>query len=289
MEKFQNTQENKEKWLKKVRDIYKLSGKSDLTFNNYRSHINRFLNYYPEETDFNNIDEDIILEFIKKNYLDLNRASDTVNVAIHSIRCLYSICFKRELNKKLLPSIKRHQTIPTIISKEDFLVIANNEKNLKNKCWLMLAFCCGLRESEVVTVKIENIFAKEHKLKVSGKGNKERYTILPDGVIKILRLYCKYNHITEKTGYLFKGTDGREHSSQAYPTNYFIKIRKQYNLPETITFHSLRHSFATYFLLNGGDLIVLQTMLGHKNLNTTRRYIHFSQNYNHLDGIRYAN
>lgn len=288
MKSFLNSKENKEKWLKKVRDIYKLSGKSDLTFKNYRSHINKFLNYYPEGTDFNNIDEDIILEFIKKNYLDLKRASDTVNVAIHSIKCLYSICFKRELNKKLLPSIKRHQTIPTIISKEDFLVIVNNEKNLKNKCWLMLAFCCGLRESEVVTVKIENIFAKEHKLKVLGKGNKERYTILPDGVIKVLRLYCKYNHITKKTGYLFKGTNGREHSSQAYPTTYFIKIRKQYGLPETITFHSLRHSFATYFLLNGGDLIVLQTMLGHRNINTTRRYIHFSQNYNHLDGIRYA-
>lgn len=289
MKSFLNTKENKEKWIKKVREIYKLGGKSNLTINNYSSHINRFLNYYPESTDFKNIDEDSILEFIKKNYLNLDRASDTVNVAIHSIKCLYSICFKIELNKKLLPNIKRHQTIPSIISKEDFINMVNGEQNLKNKCWLMLAFCCGLRESEVVTVRIENIFAKEHKLKVIGKGNKERFTILPDGVIKILRLYCKYNHITEKTGYLFKGIDGKEHSSPKYPTNYFAKIREKYQLPKTITFHSLRHSFATYYLMNGGDLIVLQTMLGHSNLNTTRRYIHFSQNYNHLDGIRYVN
>lgn len=288
MRNLQNTQENRKKWLEKVRELIKLSGKSNFTFYNYRSHINRFLNYYSEDTDFNDVNEDIILEFIKKEYLNLNRASDTINVAICSIRYLYSVCFKIELNKKLIPNIKRTQTIPTVIPKEDFIKIFNGESNLKNKCWLLLAFCSGLRASEVVTIKIENINSKEHKLKVLGKGKKERYTILPDVVIKYLRIYCKYNHITQKSGFLFKGTGDLEHSSTRYPTVYFDKIKKKYNLPDTITFHSLRHSFATYFLLNGGDLITLQTMLGHSNLNTTRRYIHFSQNYNHLDGIKYV-
>ena len=153
---------------------------------------------------------------------------------------------------------------------------------------LLLAFCCGLRSSEVVSIKIENINAKEHKLKVLGKRGKERYTILPDIVIKFLRLYCKYNNITQKTGYLFKGTGSLEHPTRACPTTYFGTIKKEYNLPKTVTFHSLRHSFATYFLLNGGNLITLQSLLGHSNLNTTRRYIHFSQDYNHLDGIRYV-
>lgn len=288
MKDLQNTQANREKWLKKVRDLIKLSGKSEATFNNYRSHINRFLNSYSEDTDFNDIDEDSILEFIKNEYLNLNRASDTINVAICSIRYLYSVCFKIELNKKLIPNIKRSQTIPTIIPKEDFIKIFNGEKNLKSKCWLLLAFCSGLRASEVVTLRIENINAKEHKLKVLGKRNKERYTVLPDIVIKYLRLYCKYNHITKKSGYLFKGNKGREHGSTKHPTHFFEHLSKKYNLPRTITFHSLRHSFATYFLLNGGDLIKLQTMLGHSNLNTTRRYIHFSQDYNHLDGIKYV-
>lgn len=288
MKNLQNTQENKAKWIKKVESLLELSGKSDTTFNNYKSHINRFLNFYTEDTDFNTVDEDKILEFIKINYLNLNRASDTINVAICSIRYLYSVCFKIELNKKLIPNIKRTQTIPTIIPKEDFIKIVNGEKNLKYKCWLLLAFCSGLRAREVVKVRIEHIDAREHKIKILGKGNKERYTILPDIVIKYLRLYCKYNHITDKEGYLFKGTDGREHSSTKYPTEFFDRIRKKYNLPKTITFHSLRHSFATYFLLNGGDLITLQTLLGHSNLNTTRRYIHFSQDYNHLDGINYV-
>lgn len=201
---------------------------------------------------------------------------------------MYSVCFKIELNKKLIPNIKRIQTIPAIIPKPDFIKIVNNEKNLKSKCWLLLAFCCGLRAEEVVQLRIENIDSKNHKLKVLGKGSKERYTILPDIVIKYLRLYCKYNHIADKNGYLFKGTNGKEHSSTRYPTQFFEKIREKYDLPNTITFHSLRHSFATYFLLNGGELITLQSMMGHSNLNTTRRYIHFSQDYNHLDGIRYV-
>lgn len=62
-------------------------------------------------------------------------------------------------------------------------------------------FCCGLRRSEVATLKIENIYSKEHKLKVIGKGNKERFTILPDVVVKILRLYYKEKsiHLTQVT------------------------------------------------------------------------------------------
>lgn len=111
---------------------------------------------------------------------------------------------------------------------------------------------------------------------------------MPDITIKVLRLYCKYNHITEKTGFIFKGTRGNNHLSHNYCTEFFDRIKKKYNLPDIIVFHSLRHSFATYFLMNGGDLIVLQTLMGHRNINTTRRYIHFSQNYNHLEGINYV-
>ena len=283
-----NSEENKKIWLEKVNNIMKIGGKSDITFNNYKCHINRFLNFYPIDTDFKNVNEDDILEFIKEQYLKLNRANDTINIAICAIKFLYSICFRIELNKKLLPYIKKAQTLPSIISKEDFIDIFNNEQDLKKKCWLLLAFCSGLRASEVVCIKIENIYSCEHKIKVLGKGNKERYTILPDITIKYLRLYCKYNHITKKTGFLFEGIDGHEHSSRKYPSIFFDNIKKKYRLPSNVTFHSLRHSFATYYLINGGDLLTLQSLMGHNNLNTTRRYIHFSKDFNHLEGIKYV-
>ena len=285
---FTNTTENKKIWVEKVRTILEMGGRSQNTFVNYKSHIKRFLDYYPEDTNFESILEDEILVFLKKNYLDLKKCSSTINVAINAIKFLYSVCFKIELSKKLLPKIKITQALPSIISKQDFISIFNDEKNLKHKCWLLLAFCSGLRASEVVSIRIENIFANEHKIKILGKGCKERYTILPDITIYYLRLYCKYNHITKKTGYLFEGKKGHEHLSDRNPTNYFCRLKEKYNLPKEMCFHSLRHSFATYYLMNGGDLLVLQEMLGHNHLNTTKRYIHFSKDFNHLEGINYV-
>lgn len=70
--------------------------------------------------------------------------------------------------------------IPTTIDKETFIKILNEEKNLKHKCWLLLAYCSGLRAEEVASIKLKDINVKEHKLKVLGKRKKERFTILPD-------------------------------------------------------------------------------------------------------------
>lgn len=283
-----NTEENKNIWVEKIKTILMMGGKSECTFNNYKTHIKRFLNYYSSDTDFKTLQEEDILDYIIKNYVNTEKASNTTNVAICSIRFLYEVCFKITLNKKLLPTAKLEKSIPTIISKHDFIKIFNNENNIKHKCVLLLAFCSGLRASEIVSLKIENIFASEHKLKVLGKGNKERFTILPDITIKVLRIYCKYNNITNKTGFLFKGSGNKKHLSRSYCTEYFRLLKLKYNLPDIVVFHSLRHSFATYYLINGGDLISLQSLMGHRNINTTRRYIHFSKDYNHLEGINYV-
>jgi len=70
--------------------------------------------------------------------------------------------------------------------------------------------------------------------------------------------------------------------------NYFSVLKYNYNLDENISFHSLRHSFATYYLSNGGSLLTLKSMLGHTHLNTTTIYLHLSQNFNELEGIKYV-
>ena len=174
------------------------------------------------------------------------------------------------------------------MTKSTFINIVNNEKILKHKCWLLLTFCSGLRVEEVATVRIENIYSNEHKLKVLGKGNKERYTILPDIVIKFLRLYYLSKNMTEKNGYLFKGTNNNEHISSVTIVNYFCAIKKLYNLDINITFHCLRHSFATYYLMNGGDIFMLKSMMGHKALISTSIYIHLAQDFNNIKGIKYV-
>lgn len=283
---FMNTDQNQKIWIEKVHTNLKLRGRSERTFDNYKSALNRFLKYYDSSINIKKLKENDIIEFLNYEYLIPNKCKTSYNLAVASIRLLYLVCFNVSFNNILLPSSKLVKRLPTILPKKDFIYIFNNEANLKHKCWLILAFCSGLRVNEVANVKIEDLSSKEHKIKVLGKGNKERYSILPDISIKVLALYCKKYNI--KSGYLFKGTDGKDIMNNKTIINYFSVLKDNYNLNDNISFHSLRHAFATYYLSNGGSLLNLQSMLGHTNLNTTTIYLHLSQNFNELEGIKYV-
>lgn len=285
---MKNTKTNQIKWLKKIEDTLEIGGRSKRTYENYKSQINKFFRYYDENIDINKLNEDDLLDYFKNNYLNHNISSNTLNLGICSIRYLFSICFNKELNKKKLPNYKLRKRLPVIIPKDEFIYIFNNEKNIKHQCWLILGFCSGLRVDEVSSLRIENINSKEHKLKVLGKGNKERYTRLPDIVIKCLRLYCKKYHIIEKEGYIFNSHNYNDKPNSGTIANYFTELMKKYNKFGIYTFHSLRHSFATYYLSSGGSILTLKSMLGHRSLNTTIRYLHLSQNFNEVEDKRYV-
>lgn len=285
-----NTEKNQKMWIEKVHENLILRGRSERTFNNYKSILIRFLNYYDNNTIIKNLKETDIIAFLNDEYFKTNKCKNTYNLAVASIRLLYIVCFNISLNHTLLPSCKLVKKIPTIVTKDTFLTIFNNEHNLKHKCWLLLAFCSGLRVDEVATLRIENIFPKEHKLKILGKGNKERFTVLHDITIKFLWLYYKQQHLTKKSGYLFNNyqSSSLEHLNSKTIINYFSVIKDTYHLDNNISFHSLRHSFATYYLKSGGNFLALQSMLGHTNLNTTTIYLHLSQNFNEISGAKYV-
>ena len=281
-----NNEKNKKVWLKKCEETLRMGGRSEVTIKNYRYAIIRFLNRYDEKTNISKLTTDDIIKYFKKDFIDKGLSAATYNVNLAAVRFFYLICFDRSISKVLLPNSKLRKRFPKIVTKELFLKIINNEDNLEHKCWLLLSFCCGLRISEVATIKIEDIYSKEHKLRVLGKGNKERFTILPDIVIKFLRLFYQKKRYTHKKGYLFIGQNVNNHICERTIGNYFSSLKKEYNLPPEITEHSLRHSFATYFLMNGGDLLVLKSMMGHKSLNSTSIYVHLSQNFNNIKGIK---
>lgn len=283
-----NNEKNRIKWVKKCEETLKLGGRSNHTIINYKCAWNKFFKYFPEDIYISKLKDEEIINYFKKEFLDINKASSSYNLNLCAIRFLYSVCFKKELSKILLPNAKIRKRFPVIITKEEFIRIFNLEKNIKHKCWLLLSFCSGLRSFDIANLKIEYIDSKNHKLKVLGKGNKERFTILPDVVIKFLRIYYKRYHISDKEGYLFKGTKNNEHMHTRTITSYFCDLKKDFGISKNITEHSLRHSFATYFLMNNGDLLTLQSMLGHENLVTTSIYIHMAHDFNNLKGINYA-
>ena len=281
-----NTKENQKRWIEKVHENLILRGRSDKTFINYKSVLVRFFKYYKEKTIIEDLNENDIIAFLNDEYIKLNKSKNSYNLGIASIRLLYLICFEKTLNRLLLPSCKLPKRLPTILPRNKFIEIINTDNNLKHKCWLVLAFCSGLRVDEIANLKVENLLFNNHKIKVIGKGDKERFTILPDISIRLIKLYCKEKNIN--SGYLFNGTNGRSVMNSKTIINYFSVIKDTFNLDDNISFHSLRHSFATYYLINGGSLLTLQSMLGHVNLNTTVIYLHLSQNFNELEGIKYV-
>ncbi|MGN1268949.1 MAG: tyrosine-type recombinase/integrase [Candidatus Aphodocola sp.] len=281
-----NTEKNQNIWIEKVHQNLILRGRSERTVINYKSTLLRFFDFFDSNTYIKKLKEKDIINFLNDEYIKLNKCKNTYNLAVCSIRLLYIVCFNISLNRVLLPTSKLVKKLPTIIPKDIFLKIINNEPILKHKCWLILAFCCGLRVNEVANVKFEDLNFKEHKLKVLGKGNKERYTILPNIVIKLLNIYCINNNIS--IGYIFKGTNGKPRMNEKTIINYFSVIKDTYNLNDNISFHSLRHSFATYYLSSGGSLLKLKSMFGHTNLNTTTIYLHLSQDFNELEDKRHV-
>lgn len=282
-----NTEANKQKWIKMVNDTLTMGGKSKITINKYTYAIERFLNSHGNNTKISAFTEKEIIKYLKKKFIDTNLKATTYNFNLAAIFYFYNLCFEKEFNKKLLPKAKLAKKLPTILDKKLFIQMINKEYNIEHKCWLLLGFCCGLRTIEIASIKIEDIDVNNHRLKIIGKGNKERYTILPDICITKLREYCKVKRITYKTGYLFPGNNGEIHISPRTIGNYFTNYAKEFNLQKNISFHTLRHSFATYFLMNGGDQFVLKDMLGHSSLSTTAIYVHLANDFNNLKGINY--
>ncbi len=267
--------------MQKVKDLLLLRKCSDRTISNYLSCINRFKNYYKRK-DLEKLNEDDILEYLKKNFINIGCSAATINVNRAAIKYYYLVNFNKNFSNVLLPQTKIPSRFPKIISKQDFIKMFNSEFNLKHKIWIMLAYGSGLRISEVASLKISDILSKEHKIRIIGKGNKERYAPLPNFTLKLLRLYWIQNKDKITNDYFFPGKYKATKDtciSSFGIKEAFQKIKENNNLDNSITFHTLRHSYATEFIKNGSDIWELKNILGHSSINTTSIYLHMAENF----------
>ena len=272
--------------LQKVKDLLKIRGCSDRTTTNYLSCINRFKNYYEaKEVDLKNLKEQDILEYLKVNCINIGFSAATINVNRAAIKYYYLVNFNIDMNKTLLPSCKVKSRFPKLITKQQVIQIVNNESNLKHKLWIILGYGSGLRISEVATLKVSNILSSEHKMRVVGKGNKERYVPLPNITLKLLRIYYIKNKDKITKDYLFPGI--YEKTKQSHINSFtikeaFQKIKLNNQLDSSFTFHTLRHSYATEFIKNGGDIWELKSILGHSSINSTMIYLHMAEDFKNV-------
>jgi len=268
----------KEEMVDKLIDNYILRGYSKVTIRNYCSIIKRFLKYF-EETEVKDLLEEELLEYLKETILEEGLTTKTYNCHVSVLRYFYLLLFDRSLNSVRLPLCKCENKITTIVSREVLLTMIRETTNIKHKAWLCLAYGSGLRLSEVATLKIENILSRERKLKIFGKGRKERFTILPDFTLQILREYYFLELFGEKNGYLFKGCKDNHHISPINIMKFFKRINQKYNLPVEFTFHSLRHCFATHYIMDGGEPFTLKALLGHSSMKSTAIYVNLARDF----------
>lgn len=200
-------------------------------------------------------------------------SASTLNIAINALKFYYGEMLKR----KFVYSIRRpkkDKKLPVVLSQEKVSKILSSVNNIKRKLILMLVYSAGLRVGEVVRLRVEDIDVKRRLIRVrSGKGRKDRYTILFEVALKTFKEYVE-KYKPEK--WLFPGQRKDRHISTRTVQAIFEKARNKAGIKKDVTVHSLRHSFATHLPESGVNLRYIQELLGHKHSKTTEIYTHVS-------------
>jgi len=234
--------------------------------------ITKFYNQPPDKMTQEKI-EDYLL------YLKLDKG--LAPNSCYSVLCGLRF-FNKHVTEKEIPvtySIRRKpRKLPQVLTMENIWKIISSAKNLKHKMILMTTYSAGLRASETLKLKTENIDSKAMLIKVEdGKGKKDRYTLLSKRLLGELRTYyCKYRPGT----YLFPSSFGKKKDKPlAYETirSVYEDARKKAGVKKGNGIHTLRHSFATHLLEAGYDLRKIQVLMGHSRLTTTMIYLHVSR------------
>ncbi|KAA1244893.1 tyrosine-type recombinase/integrase [Aquimarina sp. RZ0] len=209
---------------------------------------------------------------------------------VYGLRALYKL--KRMSDKHIsLPHIEGSKKLPVVLSQSEIKSFITTPKLLKHRLILSLLYDCGLRRFELLNLQVSDLDFDRKMLHIrQGKGRKDRYVPLGDLVIKGLKIYLE----TDKPSvWLFTGNDrsGKTVPFSKGGVQWVIKqARKQSGINKQITWHTLRHSYATHLLEMGLDIVSLKEVLGHSCIKTTMMYLHISrlgrqQSFSPLDRV----
>jgi len=191
------------------------------------------------------------------------------------------------------PRVGRKLPDTLSLSEIDSLIAAvdlSSAEGERNRAILETLYGCGLRVSELVSLKISDLFFDEGFIKVTGKGNKQRFVPVGNPTLKFINIYRNTvrKHVAIQKGFedtLFLNRRGKQ-LSRAMIFTMIKQLALKINLNKVISPHTLRHSFATHLLENGADLRSIQLMLGHESITTTEIYVHLDRK--HLTQIMHA-
>lgn len=244
------------------------------TVKNYVFCFERFINYY-KDIELININENDIRDYLQ-TLIQEKRSNSYINQTINAIKFYYEIVLGMPNRFYEIERPIKEFKLPNVISKEEIFSIIKHTNNIKHKCIVSLLYSAGLRRSELLNLKLEDIDSKRMLIKIKqAKGNKDRYSVLNKSVLNDLRSYYKtYN----PKSYLFENSISGKKYSASSVLSIVVNAAKKANIKQRVTPHMLRHSFATHLLENGTDLRYIQILMGHNSTKTTEIYTHVATN-----------
>ncbi|QTV05094.1 tyrosine-type recombinase/integrase [Faecalibacter bovis] len=244
--------------------------------NTLKTYANEFIAFLQMFTQYNpqEITTDLIRRYLVYCAQDLELSEFTINSRMNAIKFYYEQVL--HLNRMFfdIPRPKKPNLLPKVLSVNEVRQIINLTTNLKHQMILKSIYGMGLRVSEAVNLKIEDLDSDTMLVHIKGaKGKKDRIVILPETLLLELR---EYYVVYKPKEYLFENRFGNQMSTRSIQMIFkngleLSKSRKKVGV------HSLRHSFATHLLESGTDVILIQQLLGHNSIKTTLTYTHVSR------------
>ena len=285
---------NWDSYIKSYQSYLKIErGLSKNTIENYSFDIERLCLFLDQNNSMVSpiiIGEEMVQQFIYNISKEVNPRSQAR--IISGLKSFFGYLIFEEYRKdNPLESIETPKTgrkLPDVLAVDEIdrlieaIDLTTNEGE-RNRAILETLYGCGLRVSELVALKISDLFFEEGFIKITGKGNKQRFVPISEITQKYIQLYRETirNNVNIQKGFedtLFLNRRGRQLTRAMIFTiikNLAVKI----DLHKTISPHTLRHSFATHLLENGADLRSIQLMLGHESITTTEIYVHLDRKF----------
>ncbi|HEY5525694.1 MAG TPA: site-specific integrase [Clostridium sp.] len=261
----------KEQVLEKLKFDVELRGLSKNTQDEYFTKVKIFQDYYNKPAT--ELGEKDIREFLHYLTTEKKLSSGSVNSYNSGLRFLYGVTLNINLNYKQIPRHRKTRKFPDILTRDEIQTLFDTCNNLRDKCILMTIYGAGLRLSEVSCLKVSDIDSKKMQLFIrSGKGAKDRYALLSQANLEILRDYWKSYHPKEWLFYSRINTG--THITPRAVQDIFHKFIDKAKITKKVTVHSLRHSFATHLLESGTSIFHIKQLLGHSDISTTCFYLH---------------
>lgn len=249
-----------------------LKGFSPNTQKLYLTHIRQFAEHFMKSPL--DLGESEIKEYLHFLITERNLSNSYISSSYSALKFLYETTLKRQWEMEGIPRTKKQKRLPVVLSKEEVKRLIDVTTNIKHKAILTTIYSAGLRVSEAANLKLNDIDSGNMQIRVEqGKGNKDRYTILSDKTLELLRQYYKlYRPVT----WLFPGASQDSPLTSRTIQKVFEQSKQKAAISKDVTVHSLRHSFATHLLEVGTDIYHIQLLLGHSSVKTTSIYIHLT-------------